>query len=219
VTVLHESTLLRLRLARAILQRTTTAMKALDGITRVGLSVVVLVIGPSLLDGCSSSGSATATFDDAGNAIGDGQGTGTGQGDGGALEDGGTGGEPCSATACAAPPATACVDASTLRTYASSGTCTSGTCSYAHSDALCAHGCQGNTCVGADPCNGVTCIHPPPSSCTDPGTQKSYPTSGTCAGGTCSYAATTSTCLSASGACVTRAFRRRSPATTYTLAR
>ena len=110
--------------------------------------------------------------------------------------------EACTGATCSSPPATACLDAATLRTYASTGTCSDSTCSYAHTDAKCAHGCQGNACVGADPCNGVTCNSPPASSCADAATLKSFSASGTCAAGTCSYSPTTTTCACATDACV-----------------
>jgi hypothetical protein len=49
---------------------------------------------------------------------------------------------------CTTPPAATCVGANTLRTYASSGTCAGGTCSYSHTDDNCAAGCQAGACVG-----------------------------------------------------------------------
>ena len=78
---------------------------------------------------------------------------------------------------CNDPPSPTCVDANTLRTFMSSGTCSAGTCTYPHSDTTCPSGCDAGSCV--DGCAGVTCDSPP-SVC--------YQSTGTCGGGgTCSY--------------------------------
>jgi len=101
---------------------------------------------------------------------------------------------------CVQPPAASCIDASTLRHYASPGTCTVGQCSYAPTDTLCPNGCQNALCVnctpscggkqcGDDGCGGScgTCSQPPAKACLDPSTLRYYPTPGTCSAGACSY--------------------------------
>ena len=62
---------------------------------------------------------------------------------------------------CAQPPAPACVDASTLKTYGA-GTCDpqSGQCVYAEQTVNCPQGCQNGKCAG-DPCLGIKCEQPP----------------------------------------------------------
>jgi hypothetical protein len=52
---------------------------------------------------------------------------------------------------CTSPPAPACVDASTLRAYASPGLCSGGACSYPFADTVCLGGCAGGVCVGSGP--------------------------------------------------------------------
>ena len=56
----------------------------------------------------------------------------------------------CQASDCASPPATTCVGSS-LRSYASTGTCTNNSCSYAPTDKQCSAGCSGNACVVITP--------------------------------------------------------------------
>src|SRR5262245_24145308 len=75
--------------------------------------------------------------------------------DGAACDDGdaGTSADRCEAGVCAgtaitcdAPPAPACTDATTLRTYAASGTCSAGACGYSYTDEACANGCAAGAC-------------------------------------------------------------------------
>jgi hypothetical protein len=49
--------------------------------------------------------------------------------------------------ACNAPPANVCENASTLRVYASSGSCSAGTCSYSYSFVPCPNGCASAMCT------------------------------------------------------------------------
>ncbi len=58
--------------------------------------------------------------------------------------------EGCVVTArvCAAPPAPSCIDASTLRSFSSSGTCNTGDCEYASTDTVCPEGCENGQCAG-----------------------------------------------------------------------
>lgn len=57
--------------------------------------------------------------------------------------------------------------------------------------------------VPADPCAGVSCNAPPPASCADADTLRSFDPVGACAAGACSYAARSTTCRfgCAAGAC------------------
>jgi hypothetical protein len=64
--------------------------------------------------------------------------------------------DPCAGTACTNPPATTCVDATTIRRFASPGTCSTATgqaaCSYTPTDTACSAGLvcgSGGTCVQA----------------------------------------------------------------------
>jgi hypothetical protein len=66
---------------------------------------------------------------------------------------------PCGLVVCNSPPPPSCVNATTLRSYASTGSCAGGTCSYAPTDRAC---------------------NSPPSVC--------YQSAGSCANGQCSYA-------------------------------
>jgi formylglycine-generating enzyme required for sulfatase activity len=59
---------------------------------------------------------------------------------------------------CTTPPATECLDATTLRTYRGPGACVGGTCQYEHADTPCATGCQNAACNACTPsCGGRHC--------------------------------------------------------------
>ncbi|MFT5356960.1 MAG: hypothetical protein ACI9KE_004187, partial [Polyangiales bacterium] len=63
---------------------------------------------------------------------------------------------------CDTPPAAECLDASILRTYAASGACGGGDCSYPASDMTCSNGCADGSCVADDACVtalGVPCAY------------------------------------------------------------
>lgn len=110
----------------------------------------------------SFGGSSTAT-----SGGGDG-----GDGGGGTTTStttsGSGGGDPCEGVLCTAPPADACVDGATLRTYAEPGACSQGQCSYAAQDTACgaAKRCEGAACLACNEdlhcgalcaaCGGVT---------------------------------------------------------------
>ncbi len=79
------------------------------------------------------------------------------------------------ARVCDAPPASHCVDSSTLRVYDAIGSCSAGACNYGSRDQSCP------SCPACDSCAGVSC-NSPPGQC--------YAASGTCANGICSYAPT-----------------------------
>ena len=79
---------------------------------------------------------------------------------------------PCQGVTCNQPPANSCVDATTLRTFSSGGTCSGGACSYTSTTSTCAFGCASGACVN-NPCQGVTCNQPPANSCVDATDRKS----------------------------------------------
>ena len=111
--------------------------------------------------------------------------------------------DACDAVTCSTPPTPMCPDASTRRTFASTGTCSGGSCSYAHTDTKCGFGCSGGQC-NPDPCAGVTCTTPPPATCASSTTVRKYASTGTCSGGKCSYKYTDGTCTNQTcfdGAC------------------
>jgi hypothetical protein len=113
--------------------------------------------------------------------------------------------DPCANVTCLTPPSAACADANTLRTYAQTGTCSGGTCSYASTDVNCPNGCAGGVCMGADLCAGKTCTTPPAPVCMG-NVQRTFASTGTCepSTGQCQYAAIDVTCSGGcnAGACV-----------------
>lgn len=66
--------------------------------------------------------------------------------------------DACAGVTCNTPPKADCLDATTLRTYASAGACSGGTCSYAPTDRPCPGGCAGAVCnecpAGFEPVSG-----------------------------------------------------------------
>ncbi|MFO0644242.1 MAG: Ig-like domain-containing protein [Polyangiaceae bacterium] len=122
---------------------------------------------------------------------------------GGVTLDGGVDGAAlCVGVTCTTPPATSCSSATNLRSYDAAGTCVSGVCRYAVTNKTCPFGCEAGACK-PDPCIGVTCATPPPDTCRDRTTRRTYPATGTCASGVCSYAPTDMACAygCASGVC------------------
>jgi hypothetical protein len=105
----------------------------------------------------------------------------------------------CDGVRCDDVPAAICFDAMTRRSY--DAQCVSGACSYPSTDTHCASGCQASLCIG-DPCAGVTCEKAPV--CDDDHTLRTF--AGTCSGGSCSYAPTTTICANGckNGKCGTR---------------
>ncbi len=85
---------------------------------------------------------------------------------------------PCE-LACDVPPASVCLDASTLRVFAEDGRCESNSCVFSSVDVPCALGCQDGACLGqVDLCDSVVC-ETPPSPCHAP--------VGQCSAGICAY--------------------------------
>ena len=111
-------------------------------------------------------------------------------------------GDPCAGISCNMPPTNYCAGPNSRVVYASPGTCSNGTCAYASSQENCANGCVMGVCNG-DPCSGVTCNSPPPSTCADANTMVAYAAMGTCSGGTCSYTSSNVVCPAGcmNGAC------------------
>jgi hypothetical protein len=101
--------------------------------------------------------------------------------------------DPCANITCTSPPGPVCSATNTLRTFASAGTCTNGSCSYAPTDTACLFGCANGACQ-SDPCTGVACNSPPAAVCVDSDTLRRYASTGTCAQGLCSYAPTDTLC-------------------------
>jgi hypothetical protein len=101
--------------------------------------------------------------------------------------------DPCAGVSCNTPPATRCLDATTLRRFVSPGSCADGACTYQPQDSTCQFGCVAGACAN-DPCQGVTCTTPPAAACVTPTTLRTFSASGTCSGGACSYTPTDVTC-------------------------
>jgi hypothetical protein len=116
--------------------------------------------------------------------------------------DGACAGNPCQGVTCSAPPASVCLDGTTLKVFNASGTCSQGACSYAASQATCQFGCASGACVN-DPCAGKTCSQPPAAFCLDVSTLRSFGTAGVCSGGSCLYTPADTTCQfgCSNGAC------------------
>lgn len=109
------------------------------------------------------------------------------------CEDGKCKGNPCAGVTCATPPANECVDATSLRIYGASGTCSDGKCTYAASVIPCSFGCAAGACTG-DPCLGKTCNTPPANTCASSEYLTVYSASGTCSSGSCSYSSSNVYC-------------------------
>ena len=97
------------------------------------------------------------------------------------------------AATCNTPPAGTCLSSSSYQTYAATGTCSAGACSYAPSTRSCAGGCSNDVCSG-DPCAALVCQSPPPPSCADATTRRTFPSAGACVDGGCSYAPADQAC-------------------------
>jgi len=128
-------------------------------------------------------------------------------------------GDPCSGVTCTTPPASYCSGANTLRTFAATGTCSTGTCTYAPTDKTCVGGCvagvckdcsapsdcgSGKTCTGGTcvTCDSITACGPTCSACSGATPVCAGITTGcTCTSSPDSCGGTTSWC-NTSGACV-----------------
>ena len=116
--------------------------------------------------------------------------------------------DACTGVACVTPPLAACTDPNTLRTFAQTGACTNGACSYVNTDTVCPSGCDNARCRGVNLCvsMGVVCNAPPAPTCVS-GARRTFSTPGTCEPGTgmCTYASTDSACPGgcALGQCLT----------------
>ncbi|MEI9947559.1 MAG: SUMF1/EgtB/PvdO family nonheme iron enzyme [Pseudomonadota bacterium] len=101
--------------------------------------------------------------------------------------------DPCDTVVCNDPPAANCKTANTLTTYAATGSCSRGTCSYIPTDRPCDFGCSKAAC-NPDPCSSVKCETPPTATCKDVNTATTYAAPGTCSAGSCSYKPTSVPC-------------------------
>ncbi|MBL8911355.1 MAG: hypothetical protein JNM17_11740 [Archangium sp.] len=92
-------------------------------------------------------------------------------------------GDPCAGVTCNMPPGPTCANGTTRRTFAATGTCGGGMCSYAPTDTAC------NT--------------PPPTFCVTGTTLRTYTSAGTCTSGACGYSSNDTSCPfgCANGAC------------------
>ncbi len=121
------------------------------------------------------------------------------------------GGDICVDGACVAPPCGACdppaatCDGDT-RVVASDGACNlaTETCEFTLTRTDCAASgqrCVGGLCVEADPCAGLVCDSPPADTC-DGAVATRYAPSGSCAEGSCTYAASLVDCAVFDGRCL-----------------
>lgn len=112
----------------------------------------------------------------------------------------------CTDVMCTTPPTATCVDAATLRSFDTTGTCapSSGNCTYASTDTSCPNGCEAGHCRAA--CTTGTCTTPPAATCVGQ-TARTWASPGTCdtASGQCSYVSMDTACPNGcvKGACVT----------------
>jgi len=137
---------------------------------------------------------AGAAGENSGGTAGKDSGGGSGESSGGAPPD------PCAGKTCDSPPDNDCESSTKFRAYDRQGSCSAGVCSYASQQISCT--CQQGACT-TDPCLSVTCASSPAQKCKDASTLTQYASSGTCNGGSCSYAASDSSCAfgCANGAC------------------
>ena len=116
--------------------------------------------------------------------------------------------DPCAEVVCDTPPAATC-DGNSVVTYATTGTCVAGECTYesAGTDACAAtETCSNGVCVpSTDPCAEVSCNAPPADACNG-NSAVNYPATGVCNDGECTYTPTETPCAStetcAQGACL-----------------
>ncbi len=108
-------------------------------------------------------------------------------------------GGSCAGVVCDSPPASTCLNTTTVRRY--TGICLNGTCNYTPIDTTCPEGCSAGACLG-DPCIGVVCNMPPAPSCLNPTTLRRF--TGACVGGNCDYTPSDTTCPGgcSGGACL-----------------
>jgi hypothetical protein len=117
--------------------------------------------------------------------------------------------DACTGVVCESPPTPTCAGAGTLRTFAASGTCAGGTCTYAPTDVACDHGCSTGACVDQNLCTtGTTCQMPPQPAC-EGGSRRTFTAPGSCDMGTgqCTYPSTLESCPNGclQGYCVAQA--------------
>ncbi|MEW5739799.1 MAG: hypothetical protein AB1938_12785 [Myxococcota bacterium] len=103
--------------------------------------------------------------------------------------------DPCANVTCLTPPPPTCATPNTLRTFAATGTCSQGVCSYAPTEVTCPNGCVNGVCQGVDLCAGKTCDTPPAAVCNG-SSLRTFTSPGTCdaSTGQCVYAASDMPC-------------------------
>jgi hypothetical protein len=106
------------------------------------------------------------------------------------CQDGLCQGDPCSGVVCDTPPAGQC--------YAQTGTCVDGVCQYATVPGACddADACTSNDTCSNGACGGIAqvCATPPPATCENGTTLRTYAAAGVCSGGSCQYTPTSVVC-------------------------
>lgn len=105
---------------------------------------------------------------------------------------------PCQGVRCDRPPASVCVDGTSVRRYNNIGYCKaesgSPVCEYASEVVACDAGCADGRCVGEDPCAHVVCDAPPARYCAENGDLMVWDTVSRCENGTCLYSMQRVTC-------------------------
>lgn len=118
--------------------------------------------------------------------------------------------DPCAGVTCNAPPASICIETHIARTFAGTGTCALGSCTYEPTDTTC--GTPSPACADASTmrtyapgvcstgeCSNVptdtVCNTPPASICADANTVRTFAGTGTCVAGSCTYEPTDTPCL------------------------
>ncbi len=122
----------------------------------------------------------------------------------------------CATTTCNTPPAPRC-DGGAALTYAATGTCAEGVCSYAVTRTRCADlglTCDAGACVAFDYCPTIICETPPDDVC-DGNTAVQYATDGTCNETTdsCEYDDTRINCAASGQFCLRGACQATDPCT------
>ncbi|HKO46662.1 MAG TPA: SUMF1/EgtB/PvdO family nonheme iron enzyme [Polyangiaceae bacterium] len=107
---------------------------------------------------------------------------------------------PCDAVTCEQPPAAVCKAPTVKTSYAPTGVCAGGSCSYAGIDTVCGFGCAQGACK-PDPCSGVICDQPPPASCNSDSELKTYDPIGSCGDGVCHYTSHLAACTCQAAKC------------------
>ena len=94
----------------------------------------------------------------------------------------------CGGMTCGAPPASECVDATTVRQFQSQALCSANVCTYPSTVANCPFGCAAGACK-PNPCVASTCAKAPAAHCTSDKGLRTYAEAGFCdPNGSCQWA-------------------------------